>query len=100
MNIPWIMVFLADLRQSLWIDNINGWFLSFATTLISFLFAIPFTLICEVPFMNLEKYFLMPHSKNKKQVKQNEGVNVLEKDLEFTKESDEKETLLSRKYKD
>jgi len=40
--------------------------------MISFIVAIPLTLICEVPFMNLEKYILFP----KKQKKKTEEVSL------------------------
>lgn len=46
MHIPWINVFLADSRQGAWVNNLNQWWLCFAVTVISFLFAIPYSLIC------------------------------------------------------
>ena len=69
MNIPWITVFLADLRMPTWINNLNGWFLAFAVTLISFLFAVPFSMICEVPFLNIEKNILWCHTLKRNQNK-------------------------------
>ena len=54
MHIPWIKVYLADLREASWFNHISIWFLTMAIILITFLFAIPFTLICEAPFMNLQ----------------------------------------------
>ena len=96
MHIPWIIMFLADSRQGYWLDNLNVWWLVFGTIPISFLFAIPFSMYAEVPFMNLEKYFLMPKPAAKRQ-------GIAEKKIEeadqinMTKDSDDKRPLLSAK---
>ena len=96
MHIPWIIMFLADSRQGYWLDNLNVWWLVFGTIPISFLFAIPFSMYAEVPFMNLEKYFLMPKPTAKRQ-------GIAEKKIEeadqinMTKDSDDKRPLLSAK---
>jgi peptidoglycan/LPS O-acetylase OafA/YrhL len=57
---PVLFWFINDLRQASYVNSLNQWFLSISTTVISFLFAVPFTLLCEVPFMNIEKYLLFP----------------------------------------
>ena len=52
--------YLNDMRQANYVNSLNQWFFSISTTVISFIFAVPFTLLCEVPFMNIEKYVLFP----------------------------------------
>ena len=52
--------FINDLRQASYVNSLNQWFFSISTTVVSFIFAVPFTLLCEVPFMNIEKYVLFP----------------------------------------
>ena len=56
------------MRTGVWVNNTSLWFITFAVTIISFLFAVPYSMICEVPFMNLEKYFLMPRKKSKSNI--------------------------------
>lgn len=55
-----IFWFLVDTRQPFHINNLDLWFVCFGGLIASLFFAIPFTLICEVPFMNIEKYILFP----------------------------------------
>ena len=55
-----IFWFLVDTRQSFHINNLDLWFICFGGFVASCFIAIPFTLICEVPFMNIEKYILFP----------------------------------------
>lgn len=100
MHIPWLTVYLADLRQGVWLNNLNQWFLTFAVVPISFLFAIPFSMICEVPFLNLEKHFLMPRSKPKPEaVKAAKAVGKNEVSPDLTKDTDEEEPMLMKKAK-
>lgn len=50
----------SDTRQSFYNTNLYLTFVAIGTVLITFLFAIPFTLIAEAPYMSLEKYILFP----------------------------------------
>jgi len=52
--------YISDLRQAIYVNWINQWFLSIGITVVSFALSVPFSLICEVPFMNIEKYVLFP----------------------------------------
>jgi peptidoglycan/LPS O-acetylase OafA/YrhL len=63
MHIPWMNFHISNLRQGVWLNNLNIWIMTFAVAPISFMFAIPFSMISEVPFMNIEKYFLMPNKR-------------------------------------
>uniref|UniRef100_A0A7S3N4L0 Acyltransferase 3 domain-containing protein n=1 Tax=Euplotes harpa TaxID=151035 RepID=A0A7S3N4L0_9SPIT len=96
MHIPWLIVFLGDMRQGVWVNNLNQWMLCFAVVVISFLFAIPFSMICEVPFMNLEKYFLMPHS-NAPPKQEKVNVKLNETSSEMTQMSDAGQSMLMKK---
>jgi peptidoglycan/LPS O-acetylase OafA/YrhL len=60
--IHWLVLFwyLNGSRQAFYINWLNQWFTSIGAMIISFIFAVPFTLLWEVPFMNLEKYILFP----------------------------------------
>lgn len=61
-----ILWYLFDLKTSIHVSILNQWFFSIGTVVVSYSFAIPFTLLCEAPFMNLEKYILFPaRSKSK-----------------------------------
>eukprot|EP00343_Euplotes_focardii_P012582 CAMPEP_0205832706 /NCGR_PEP_ID=MMETSP0206-20130828/47719_1 /ASSEMBLY_ACC=CAM_ASM_000279 /TAXON_ID=36767 /ORGANISM="Euplotes focardii, Strain TN1" /LENGTH=269 /DNA_ID=CAMNT_0053138499 /DNA_START=1215 /DNA_END=2024 /DNA_ORIENTATION=- len=97
MHIPWMIFFFADLRQGYWMSNLSGWTLVLSTVPISFLFAIPFSMYAEVPFMNLEKYFLMPKPAPKKEtVSEFKKIEAHER-INFTKDSEEKIPMLSDK---
>lgn len=61
---------LFDTRQSYYVDQLNGWWFGFGSFLLSYLIAIPVCLLCEVPFMNIEKYILFPTKPKQAQVKQ------------------------------
>ena len=52
-----------DLRQGNYASLLNQWFFGIGATVITFLVAIPASMISEVPFMNLEKYVLFPEKK-------------------------------------
>jgi len=55
-----IFWYLTDSRQAYYINWVNQWFLSIGAMIVSFALSVPFSLICEVPFMNIEKYVLFP----------------------------------------
>lgn len=72
-----IFWFLADLRQGVYLNNLNQWFFSISSTVVSFAVAIPFTLLCEVPFLNIEKYLLFPTKKKPR----NDSVESMQKEV-------------------
>jgi len=55
-----IFWYLLDSKQSIYANELNLWFMSIGAIVVSFLFAIPATLLFEAPFMNIEKYLLFP----------------------------------------
>lgn len=69
-----IFWYLNDLRQPSYVTNLNQWFFAIGTVVVSFILSVPFTLICEVPFMNLEKLVLFPYKT--KPIKENENVEM------------------------
>ena len=81
-----IMYYLNNTFASLYVTTVSQWFLAFGVTIVSFLLAIPLTLLCEVPFMNLEKYVLFPKNLKDKEIQESE-MNKQENQLE---ESDKK----------
>jgi peptidoglycan/LPS O-acetylase OafA/YrhL len=62
-HIPVIFWNIGDQRSSLYLNELNLWFFGIGTTVLSFFFAIPFTLLFEAPFLNIEKYILFPAPK-------------------------------------
>lgn len=62
---------LNDTRQAYYVNWVNQWYFSIGCIVLSIIFAVPFTLICEAPFMNIEKLLLFPSSKP-----QNKNVRV------------------------
>ncbi|CAI2387218.1 unnamed protein product [Moneuplotes crassus] len=56
----WIIAWFADARQGMWLTNLTSWMTILGIVPVAFLFAIPFSMFGEVPFMNLEKHFLIP----------------------------------------
>jgi hypothetical protein len=57
---------VLDLRQGIYLNELNIWFLAIGTMVVSFIFAIPFTLLMEAPFLNLEKNIIFPVKREKK----------------------------------
>ena len=55
-----IFWYLNSSRSAVYIYSGTLWFNCFATTTISYALAIPFSMIFEVPFMNIEKFLLFP----------------------------------------
>jgi peptidoglycan/LPS O-acetylase OafA/YrhL len=55
-----LLFYIGNEKSAVYVNTLNQWFISIGATVFSFIFAIPFTLLCEVPFMNLEKNFLFP----------------------------------------
>jgi peptidoglycan/LPS O-acetylase OafA/YrhL len=68
-----IFWFLSDQRSALYANELNLWFLGFGAVTLSFIFAIPFTLLFEAPFLNIEKYILFPAPQ--KEVKRDSKIN-------------------------
>mmetsp|Transcript_1326 Transcript_1326/g.1443 ORF Transcript_1326/g.1443 Transcript_1326/m.1443 type:complete len:620 (-) Transcript_1326:12-1871(-) len=62
-HLLFLLWFVNDFRQAIYINNLNMWFVSIGTIAVSFIFAVPMTLMWEVPFMNIEKYILFPAKK-------------------------------------
>mmetsp|Transcript_23190 Transcript_23190/g.25732 ORF Transcript_23190/g.25732 Transcript_23190/m.25732 type:complete len:519 (+) Transcript_23190:580-2136(+) len=94
LHTPFQIFFMADIRQGQWINNLNGWWFMLSTLTISFLMAIPFSMYCEVPFMNLEKHFLMPKPASKNEAPKLEKKKEFE-NLNWSNESDEKSPMCS-----
>ena len=63
MHLPIIFFYLGDLRYGEWVSFMSTFLLAFAILGASFVFAVPFVLICEIPFMNLQKFLMMPKKK-------------------------------------
>jgi hypothetical protein len=59
------------LRSSFYANELNLWFVAFGAVFLSFIFAIPFTLLFESPFLNIEKYILFPAPHKNKQQEHN-----------------------------
>ena len=49
----WVMY---DTRQGMHASLLYQWIFGLGSIVVSYVVAIPVTMICEVPFMNLEKY--------------------------------------------
>ena len=75
-----LLWFLNDTRQAIYYNSLNLWFMTIGVTIATFFFSIPFTLMWEAPFMNIEKYILFPPKKreedhmHKKQSKEYENL--------------------------
>ena len=54
---------LLDVRQGLYASSLGQWIFGIGTWVISFLVAIPVSMMWEVPFLNIEKYLLFPQRK-------------------------------------
>jgi hypothetical protein len=70
-----IFWYITDLRQSIYANELNLWFYSFGVFIVSFLLAIPFTLLYEAPFLNIEKYLLFPAPQRNKEIREKGPVN-------------------------
>ena len=90
MNHCLILIWLiSDLRQASYVNYLNQWYFSIGAMVFSFLFAIPMTLMFEVPFMNIEKNVLFPASKKP----QNGHANRAPKGPKYEAFVEEKDTL-------
>ncbi|CAI2387533.1 unnamed protein product [Moneuplotes crassus] len=65
--------FFNDMRSGMYITILTQFFTGIGATAFSFLFAIPVTMLCEVPFMNLEKYILFPKKNGSTKPEELEG---------------------------
>ncbi|CAI2360388.1 unnamed protein product [Moneuplotes crassus] len=71
LHMPVILFFFADFRHGEWSNFFNAVVATSAIVPTAFLVSIPFTLCCEIPFMNLQKFLLMP----KEDAKSDQQVN-------------------------
>ena len=94
---------ISDQKQAGYINSLNQWYFSIGGAVLSFLFAIPATLMFEVPFMNIEKTVLFPASKkpqnghvNGNRVKQGSGARyeALVEDKDTMESQNDTEKLL------
>jgi hypothetical protein len=76
---------LLDERSSLYANELNLWFFGFGVVVLSFFFAIPFTLLFEAPFLNIEKYLLLPAPKKEIKTKAKENYAINENSEDFVK---------------
>ena len=53
-------MFIASQKQGYYITFVTQWFFSIGGFIVSFIAAVPCTLLFEVPFMNIEKTILFP----------------------------------------
>ena len=56
-------MFIASQKQGSYVTSLSQWFVSIGAFFSSYIVAIPLTLLCEVPFMNIEKLVLFPQKK-------------------------------------
>ena len=77
----------------------NMWFFSIGISIVSFLLAIPMSLMWEVPFMNIEKYILFPPKKRaiKEDQKELDRAKLLEKGAKYEPFNEEEDTTISNK---
>jgi peptidoglycan/LPS O-acetylase OafA/YrhL len=81
--------FLGSSKQMIYLENYILVFLCVGVTIISTIVAIPFSLLFEVPFMNLEKYVLFYQKPRKPKAEK----------MEFEETDDVKKTLLIKQDK-
>ena len=58
-----IFWFIFDQRQAMYVSNLNQWFFAIGNLVVTYAFSIPFSLLSEAPFMNIEKYVLFAPKK-------------------------------------
>ena len=56
--------YIFDQRQGAYVNNLNQWFFAIGSTVMTYFFSLIFSLFCEAPFMNLEKFVLFPARKS------------------------------------
>ena len=56
----------ANTRDAIYFSKSAMYWNCFAATLLTMLLAVPFSLLCEVPFMNIEKFLLFPQKEQPK----------------------------------
>eukprot|EP00343_Euplotes_focardii_P007471 CAMPEP_0205818724 /NCGR_PEP_ID=MMETSP0206-20130828/748_1 /ASSEMBLY_ACC=CAM_ASM_000279 /TAXON_ID=36767 /ORGANISM="Euplotes focardii, Strain TN1" /LENGTH=582 /DNA_ID=CAMNT_0053111403 /DNA_START=329 /DNA_END=2077 /DNA_ORIENTATION=+ len=92
--------YLNNTRAGIYATNVSQWFFAIGAIFVSFMIAIPVTLLCEVPFMNLEKNVLFPKKKGSQQVKaeelEGEPQNYFQKETKYEILNND-ETLESKK---
>lgn len=86
-----IFWYLNDTRQAGYMTSLNQWMFSIGVTVVSFLFAVPLTLFCEVPFMNIEKYILFPTNRRKTECDPKASVKSNGSKVNYYPLSDDKE---------
>eukprot|EP00345_Euplotes_harpa_P018688 CAMPEP_0168341000 /NCGR_PEP_ID=MMETSP0213-20121227/14404_1 /TAXON_ID=151035 /ORGANISM="Euplotes harpa, Strain FSP1.4" /LENGTH=154 /DNA_ID=CAMNT_0008347355 /DNA_START=1045 /DNA_END=1509 /DNA_ORIENTATION=+ len=58
-----VLWIISDFKQPAYMVSLNEWFLAIGCVVISFIAAVPATLMFEAPFLNIEKYILFPPKK-------------------------------------
>jgi peptidoglycan/LPS O-acetylase OafA/YrhL len=53
-------------KYSIHVSNLNQWMTGIAILVVTIIFSVPFTLMCETPFAKLEQVLLMPKKTTKK----------------------------------
>jgi peptidoglycan/LPS O-acetylase OafA/YrhL len=91
-----LLSYMSAFKQSYFIDVKSSTFMVAGAIVLSYLLAIPFCFISEVPFLQLEKLILFPPKKKRSSTKEKsnavkEGEESL---MESTKDGEESETLL------
>lgn len=61
---------LFDMKQAVYVSNLTMWFFGIGSVVVTFLLAMPFTLLCEAPFVNAEKFLLMKSKSEEEQHKE------------------------------
>ncbi|CAI2387450.1 unnamed protein product [Moneuplotes crassus] len=89
-----------DAKQGVYASTHDLWFFGIGSVIVTYLLTIPFTLLCEAPFMNLEKYLLMPFKKKQQATKDSFNyVGESQLILNETADGDEEEpTLVLKKF--
>ena len=94
-----LLWFLNDTRQSIYYNSLNLWFEGIGVTIVTFMLSIPFSLMWEVPFMNIEKYILFPPKKRENKAIPNklDQERLSDKGEKYEAINEEKDTEISIK---
>ena len=68
--------YLWTQRTSFYWQHINVLHLYLGTVFFTFLFALPYSLLCEIPFMNIEKFILFPPRERKPVTEKEEDMRL------------------------
>ena len=78
-HIPVMYWNLGSQRTAHYVQTANLWFLTFSCATASYILAIPFSMLFEVPFMNLEKFILFP-TKDTRRKDQGEQASLVKRE--------------------